>query len=78
MGPESAGTPTTLTANAFEGWNSVANRTGTSYTDGANHSFSASTILYARWTNVRMSLRETLAEGIELARPPRKCRSRLT
>jgi uncharacterized repeat protein (TIGR02543 family) len=33
----------------FEGWNSVANGSGTTYADGASYPFSASITLYAQW-----------------------------
>ena len=54
---ETANTPTALTANgfsrtgdAFSGWNTAANGTGTAYADGASYSFSAAGTLYAQWT----------------------------
>jgi uncharacterized repeat protein (TIGR02543 family) len=37
----------------FAGWNTLANGTGTSYTDGQSYSFSTSTTLYAQWTAVQ-------------------------
>jgi uncharacterized repeat protein (TIGR02543 family) len=57
MANETASGTTTLTANAFTrsnysfvGWNTVAAGTGTSYADGASYPFTASTTLYAQWT----------------------------
>jgi uncharacterized repeat protein (TIGR02543 family) len=51
-----AGTAKALTANAFDktgysfnGWNSAANGTGTSYAAGASVTFYANTTLYAQW-----------------------------
>lgn len=37
----------------FAGWNTLANGTGTSYTDGQSYSFSTSTTLYAQWSAVQ-------------------------
>ncbi len=57
MQPETANTPTPLTLNAFTwsghtftGWNTDANGSGTPYADGSTYSFTASTTLYAQWT----------------------------
>ena len=57
MAPQAANVPTALTLNSFTrtgytfaGWNTLANGTGTNYTDGAVYSFSADISLYAQWT----------------------------
>jgi uncharacterized repeat protein (TIGR02543 family) len=57
MANETQSAPTALTPNAFTrtgytfaGWNTAANGTGTSYADGASYPFTASTTLYAQWT----------------------------
>jgi hypothetical protein len=57
MSAQSASAQTTLTANAFtnstntfDGWNTAANGSGTSYADQASYSFSANLVLYAQWT----------------------------
>ena len=57
MAPQVANVPTALTLNSFTrtgytfaGWNTLANGTGTNYTDGAVYSFSADITLYAKWT----------------------------
>ena len=57
MSPQTASAPTALTLNAFtqsgytfSGWNTLANGTGTAYTDGATYSFAADITLYAQWT----------------------------
>lgn len=56
MSPQVTNVPTALTANAFtrtdytfNGWNTAANGSGTSYADGATYSFSADVALYAQW-----------------------------
>jgi uncharacterized repeat protein (TIGR02543 family) len=38
------------TGCTFAGWNTLANGSGTSYTNGASYPFTASTTLYAQWT----------------------------
>jgi uncharacterized repeat protein (TIGR02543 family) len=57
MNPQTASSSTTLTANAFartgytfNGWNTAADNSGTSYADGAAYDFSGDTTLYAQWT----------------------------
>jgi hypothetical protein len=57
MANETASGATNLTANAFTktgysfaGWNTVATGGGTSYANGASYPFTASTTLYAQWT----------------------------
>ena len=57
MAPQVANVPTALTLNSFTrtgytfaGWNTLANGTGTNYTDGAVYFFSADITLYAKWT----------------------------
>jgi uncharacterized repeat protein (TIGR02543 family) len=40
----------TRTGYTFAGWNTSANGSGTSYADGASHTFTASITLYAQWT----------------------------
>lgn len=57
MAAQTASGATALAANSFTnsgysfaGWNTAANGTGTSYSDGASFAFSASTTLYAQWT----------------------------
>ena len=59
MAPQAANVPTALTLNSFTrtgytfaGWNTLANGTGTNYTDGAVYSFSADITLYAKWTTL--------------------------
>ena len=59
MAPQIANVPTALTLNSFTrtgytfaGWNTLANGTGTNYTDGAVYSFSADITLYAKWTTL--------------------------
>jgi len=56
MTAQTASTPTPLTlnsftraGNSFQKWNTAANGSGTSYSDGATYEFSASTTLYAQW-----------------------------
>jgi type II secretory pathway pseudopilin PulG len=39
------------TSYTFNGWNTLANGTGTAYTAGARFSLSGNTVLYAQWTN---------------------------
>ncbi|MBK8617324.1 MAG: InlB B-repeat-containing protein [Anaerolineales bacterium] len=57
MSNQVASSATALTANAFTrasytftGWNTLANGTGTPYTDGASYPFTADITLYAQWT----------------------------
>ena len=57
MAPETAFTPTPLSANAFSrtgyafaGWNSAADGSGTAYADGASDPFTANQTLFAQWT----------------------------
>ncbi|MBK7455201.1 MAG: InlB B-repeat-containing protein [Anaerolineales bacterium] len=57
MAPQVANVPTALTLNTFTrtgytfaGWNTLANGTGTNYTDGGIYSFAADITLYAKWT----------------------------
>jgi uncharacterized repeat protein (TIGR02543 family) len=57
MASETDNVPTALTPNAFtqtgysfSGWNSLANGSGTGYSDGATYPFTASVTLYAQWT----------------------------
>ncbi|MBK8617322.1 MAG: InlB B-repeat-containing protein [Anaerolineales bacterium] len=57
MSPLVASTSTALTANVFTrtgytfaGWNTLADGTGTPYTDGASYPFTADVTLYAQWT----------------------------
>jgi uncharacterized repeat protein (TIGR02543 family) len=57
MSNQVANIPTALTLNSFtrtgytfNGWNTVAGGTGTSYANGATYSFSADITLYAQWT----------------------------
>jgi uncharacterized repeat protein (TIGR02543 family) len=40
----------TYTGYTFSGWNTAANGSGTSYTDGSLFTFAANTTLYAQWT----------------------------
>ena len=56
MSPQIANIPTALTLNTFtrvdylfNGWNSAANGSGTSYANGATYSFAADITLYAQW-----------------------------
>lgn len=56
MSPETASSPTALTLNSFtyaghtfDGWNTLANGTGTAYADGATYPFTVSATLYAQW-----------------------------
>jgi uncharacterized repeat protein (TIGR02543 family) len=56
MTTQSGTSAATLTANTFvktgftfNGWNTAANGSGTSYGDAASYAFSASTTLYAQW-----------------------------
>jgi uncharacterized repeat protein (TIGR02543 family) len=62
MSAQSAGTTTAITLNAFTrtnytftGWNTAANGSGYSYTDGSTYSFTADVTLYAQWQAVRTS-----------------------
>jgi uncharacterized repeat protein (TIGR02543 family) len=57
ISPETNSSATALTANTFtktgytfSGWNTLANGTGTSYTDGGTYPFTANATLYAQWT----------------------------
>lgn len=57
---QTATTTTALRSNTFTrsgydfaGWNTLANGTGTAYTDGQSYSFSISTTLYAQWTTAQ-------------------------
>lgn len=57
MTAQSATSATALTSNTFTrsgytfaGWNTSANGSGTSYSNGASYPFSTSTTLYAQWT----------------------------
>ena len=56
MSNQAANVPTALTLNAFtrtnfafSGWNTLANGSGTAYTDGASYFFAADLTLYAQW-----------------------------
>jgi|GEM_PF-2162712 len=56
MASQTASTPTALNTNTFtrsgftfNGWNTVANGSGTAYANGASYLFSASATLYAQW-----------------------------
>ncbi|MFM1957581.1 MAG: hypothetical protein RLZ41_980 [Actinomycetota bacterium] len=57
---QTATTTTALRSNTFTrsgydfaGWNTLANGTGTAYTDGQSYSFAISTTLYAQWTTAQ-------------------------
>ncbi|HTO99874.1 MAG TPA: InlB B-repeat-containing protein, partial [Anaerolineales bacterium] len=57
MSNQVANVPTAITLNTFtrtgytfSNWNTVANGSGTTYTDGATYSFAADITLYAQWT----------------------------
>lgn len=57
MADQTSSTPTSLTSNSFTrtgydfaGWNTLADGTGTSYTDAASYAFGANLTLYAIWT----------------------------
>ncbi len=57
MAAQTASTTTNLTSNAFTktgctftGWNTAANGSGTSYSDGQAYSFAADLTLYAQWS----------------------------
>ena len=57
MTPQVANVSTALTTNTFtregytfSGWNTLANGTGTNYTDGAIYPFTSNITLYAKWT----------------------------
>jgi uncharacterized repeat protein (TIGR02543 family)/CSLREA domain-containing protein len=59
MTPQTASLPTALTLNAFtrtgysfNGWNTLANGSGTAYTNGATYGFAADLTLYAQWKTV--------------------------
>jgi uncharacterized repeat protein (TIGR02543 family) len=59
MSPETASSATALTLNtftrtgyAFNGWNTAADGSGTSYADGASYPFTSSITLYAQWAVV--------------------------
>jgi uncharacterized repeat protein (TIGR02543 family) len=59
MSNQTANTPTALTLNAFtrtgytfDHWNTLADNTGTSYSDGETYSFAADMTLYAQWTQI--------------------------
>jgi len=56
MSPQTSALPAALTLNAFTragytfaGWNTNADGSGTTYTDGATYSFAADATLYAQW-----------------------------
>jgi uncharacterized repeat protein (TIGR02543 family) len=60
MSAQSAGTTTAITLNSFArtnytftGWNTAANGSGYSYTDGSTYSFISDVTLYAQWQAVR-------------------------
>ncbi|CAN2169509.1 Listeria/Bacterioides repeat [Candidatus Nanopelagicaceae bacterium] len=62
MSAQSAGTSTTISLNQFArtnfiftGWNTVANGSGYSYSDGAVYAFTSDATLYAQWQAVRPS-----------------------
>lgn len=62
MGNQIAGTATALTANtftrtnySFNGWNTAADGSGFSYTDGSVYAFTADQTLYAQWTAVAVT-----------------------
>ena len=57
MAPETADSPTALSANSFtwagynfEGWNTAPDGSGASYVDGATYPFTANATLYAVWS----------------------------
>lgn len=57
MTAQTASSSTPLTSNTFtyagytfNGWNTLANGSGTSYADGENYNFNADITLYAQWT----------------------------
>lgn len=59
MADQAASASSPLTTNVFTrsgytfaGWNTAANGSGTTYTDGASYPFTANTTLYAQWTAV--------------------------
>ena len=59
MSPQTTNVPTALTANAFtrtgytfSNWNTLANGTGVTYSNGVVYSFAADLTLYAQWTVV--------------------------
>jgi hypothetical protein len=71
MANETASGATNLTANAFTktgysfaGWNTVATGGGTSYANGASYPFTASTTLYAQWTQSTGAI--ALVSGLDL------------
>jgi uncharacterized repeat protein (TIGR02543 family) len=58
MSPQTASVSTALTANTFtrlcnnfNGWNTVANGSGTAYANGASYPFTSSATLYAQWVS---------------------------
>jgi uncharacterized repeat protein (TIGR02543 family) len=57
-----SGTATAITTNTFTksgysfiGWNTAADATGTSYTDGQSITITAGATLYAQWTNIKVT-----------------------
>ena len=72
MTTQTSSVPAALTTNTFTrsgytfiGWNTVANGSGTPYADGASYPFTASTTLYAQWSNapIGVSLTQTPTGG---------------
>jgi uncharacterized repeat protein (TIGR02543 family) len=66
MAAQTAGTTTAINLNTFArtnytftGWNTAANGSGYSYTDGASYAFTTNTTLYAQWQAVRTSYTTT-------------------
>lgn len=67
-----SGQQATLNANTFtregytfKGWNTAANGSGTTYTDGQSVTLSADTTLYAQWENPRAEDERAVAEVTE-------------
>lgn len=68
-----AGTPVTLAANTFQktgyslrGWNTEADGSGASYTDGQEVTLEEDTILYAQWDVQNPAILVEIPAGIEL------------
>jgi hypothetical protein len=45
----------TYTGYSFNGWNSAANGSGTSYANDGSYTFATSITLYAQWTNTALT-----------------------
>ena len=78
MSHQVANVATTLTLNTFtrtgytfNGWNTAANGSGTTYANGATYSFAADVTFYAQWTANTYTVTFDANGGITPIRPAR-------